>query len=113
MLARMVRTRWYRALAAGPILLLLALAPSVLYVDHWTEYLGLTTSQTEEQPMEHIGHCHIAPANCSDQPLPPDLSATPAVVHVVEPELTSVALEESVRTIEEHVVAPPTEPPRT
>jgi len=112
MLARMVRTRWYRALAAGPILLLLALAPSVLYVDHWTEYLGLTTSATEEQPLEHAGHCHIGPATCSDQPLPPDLSATPEVVHVVEPELTSVALEESVSTIEEHVVAPPTEPPR-
>jgi hypothetical protein len=112
MLARMVRTRWYRALAAGPILLLLALAPSVLYLDHWTEYLGLTTSQTEEQPLEHSGHCHIAPGNCSDQPLPLDLSATPAIVHVVVPELMSVALEESVRTIEEHVVAPPTEPPR-
>jgi hypothetical protein len=113
MLARMVRTRWYRALAAGPILLLLALAPSVLYVDHWAEYWGLTASETEENPMEHIGHCHIAPANCSDQPLPPDLSATPAVVHVVVPELMSVALEESVSPTEEHVVAPPTEPPRT
>jgi hypothetical protein len=112
MLARMVRTRWYRALAAGPILLLLALAPSALYLDHWAEHVGLISGETEAHPMEHVGHCHIAPANCSDQPLPPDLSATPAVVHVVEPELTSVALEESVRTIEEHVVAPPTEPPR-
>ena len=112
MLARLLRTRWYRALAAGPLLMLLVLAPGVLYLDHWMEYAGLTASRTEAEPLEHIGHCHIAPANCSDQPLPPDLSATPAVVHVVEPELTSVALEESVRTIEEHVVAPPTEPPR-
>jgi hypothetical protein len=112
MLARLLRTRWYRALAAGPLLMLLALAPSVLYLDHWTEYLGLTTSEAKENPMGHLGHCHIAPASCSDQPLPPDLSATPAVVHVVEPELTSVALEESVSTVEGQTVAPPTEPPR-
>jgi len=109
---RMVRNRWSRALASGPILLLFALAPSVLSVDHWAEYLGLIASETEENPMEHIGHCHIAPASCSGQPLPPDLSATPAVIHVVVPELISVALEESVRTVEGHVVAPPTEPPR-
>lgn len=109
---RMVRSRSSRALAAGPILLLFALAPSVLNADHWAEYLGLVAGATEENPTEHIGHCHIGPANCSGQPLPPDLSATPAVIHVVVPELTSVALEESVRTVEEHVVAPPTEPPR-
>ena len=109
---RMVRNRWSRALAAGPTLLLFALAPSVLYVDHWAEHAGLVAGETEENPAEHIGHCHIGPANCSDQPLPPDLSATPAVVHVVVPELMGVALEESVRTVEGHVVAPPTEPPR-
>jgi hypothetical protein len=112
MLARLLRTRWYRLLGVGHVVMLLALAPSVLYVDHWAEHFGLTARETEEPPLEHVGHCHIAPANCSDQPLPPDLSATPAVVHVVEPELTSVALEEGVRTIEEHMVAPPTEPPR-
>jgi hypothetical protein len=113
MLARLLRTRWYRLLGVGPLVMLLALAPSVLYVDHWMEYWGLTAGEKEQNPLEHIGHCHIAPANCSDQPLPLDLSATPAVVHVVEPELTSVALEESVRTIEEQTVAPPTEPPRS
>ncbi len=93
--------------------MLFALAPSVLYVDHWMEYLGLTASETKENPQEHIGHCHIAPANCSDQPLPPDLSATPAVVRVAEPELPWLALEERVATIEGHVVIPPTGPPRT
>jgi hypothetical protein len=112
MLARLLRTRWYRLVGAGPLVMLLALAPSVLYVDHWAEYWGLTASATEESPMEHIGHCHFAPANCSDQPLPPDLSATPAVVHVVEPELTSVVLEEHQVVLQEHTVAPPTEPPR-
>ncbi len=112
MLTRLLCTRWYRVLAAGPLVMLLALAPSVLYADHWMEYWGLTASQTEENPMEHIGHCHIAPANCSDQPLPPDLSATPAVVHVVEPELTSIALEEHQVVPQDHIVAPPKEPPR-
>ena len=112
MLARLLRTRWYRLLGVGPLVMLLALAPSVLYVDHWMEYWGLTASQAEENALEHVVHCHITPANCSDQPLPPDLSATPAVVHVVEPELTSVALEENVGTMREYIVAPPTEPPR-
>ena len=111
MLARMVRHRWPRALAAGPVLMLFALAPSVMYLDHWSEYVGSSAVQ-EEDASEHAQHCHIGPATCSDQPLPPDLSATPAVVHVVEPELTSVALEEADMTTQEHVVVPPTDPPR-
>ena len=107
----LVRNRWCRALAAGPLLMLFALAPSAMYLDHWSEQFGLTSAE-EESPAEHAGHCHFGPATCSDQPLPPDLSATPAVVHIVEPELTSVALEEADMTTQEHVVVPPTEPPR-
>ena len=107
----MVRHRWSRALAAGPVLMLFALAPSVMYLDHWSEYVGLSAAH-EEDASEHAQHCHFGPATCSDQPLPPDLSVTPAVVHVVEPELVSVALEEARTTTQEHAVIPPTDPPR-
>ena len=107
-----LRLRWYRLLGVGPLVLLVALAPSALYLDHWMDYLGLTTSDAEDAPLEHAGHCHFAPASCSDQPLPPDLSATPELVRIEEPELTSTALEEHQITTEEHVVAPPTEPPQ-
>ena len=112
MLVRMVRHRWSQALAAGPLLMLFALAPSVMSLDHWSEYLGIAAVR-EEDPLEHAGHCHFGPATCSDQPLPPDLSATPAVVQIVKPELTLVALEETDMTTQEHVVVPPTEPPRS
>jgi hypothetical protein len=113
MLVRMLRNRWYRALAAGPVLMLFALAPSVLSIDHWAAYLGLTVAHEEElDATAHAEHCHLGPATCSGQPLPPDLSATPAVVHVVEPELTYVVIEDVAMTAEERVVAPPTDPPR-
>ena len=106
-----VRQRWYRLLGVGPLVMLLALAPGLLYPDHWTEFLGWA-NPTEEEPIEHAGHCHLGPASCSEQPVQLDIRAVPAVVDLVEPELTSVLLEERAATPAEHVVTPPTEPPR-
>ena len=98
-------------LALGPLLLLLAFLPSVSYMGHWGQLID-PMSETEHEAAEHAGHCHIGVATCSDQPLPPDLSVTPALVRFAEPVMTWLALESDQQRWRDHTVAPPTEPPR-
>ena len=112
MSAEYLLQRWYRFLGAGPLVMLLALLPGLLFIDHWGQYAGLIPVE-EENLAEHAGHCHLNIGTCSDQPLPPDMSVTPAVVHVVEPELTLLALEDHLQRLSGHIVVPPTEPPRS
>lgn len=111
MLRRRLLQRWYRFLGAGPLVMLLALAPSLLSIDHVAEDFGWL-HESDDSPMDHIGHCHLNVASCSDQPLPPNPGAAAAVVNVVEPELTFLALEEEHPRRYGRVVVPPKEPPR-
>jgi hypothetical protein len=111
MLRRSLLQRWYRMLGAGPLIMLLALTPSLLSIDHFGAYFGWI-QDSNDSPADHIGHCHLNVASCSDQPLPPNPGAAPAVVNVVEPELTLLALEDYQQRLAGQVVIPPTEPPR-
>lgn len=106
---------WYRLLKVGPLFLVLALAPSLLYVDHWGE------AGHEPATSAHIGaaettsnqaHCHASPGSCSEQPAPAKVQVFPSVVELAQPKLHTTLLEDSEQTLEEVSVSPPTEPPR-
>jgi hypothetical protein len=105
--------RLHRILAAGPLILLVALAPSVLSIEHLAAYAGLV-HEADEMSEAHVDHCHVNMASCGDQPLPPNPGGAPAVVDVVEPELRLVGAPEDTHLRRDgNVIAPPTEPPRT
>ena len=107
---------WHRALRVGSVILLAALLPSLLYIDHWGEFvdfaLGRADAADAAEAAAHSVHCHFGAASCSDQPVPTNLSQLGTIVEVPEPPLPAVALEERASTPEEFVVTPPTEPPR-
>jgi hypothetical protein len=109
-----VRRIWVNLLGVGHLVLLLALLPSVLYIDHWSEYFGWTHDADSPGAEEvHQGHCHLNPSTCSDQPLPPGPKMTWEVVELKEPALpTTIALDETLATETGFVVSVPTEPPR-
>lgn len=109
-----LRRRWRALLRAGPLVLLLAFLPSLLYVGHWSDLIGVALGQpgAAEDVLSHAAHCHFGQSTCSDQPVPPEVRVAPAVVEVPKLELTTSALEESQTFLSEHYVAPPTEPPQ-
>ncbi|MGB2693565.1 MAG: hypothetical protein WBD55_00075 [Dehalococcoidia bacterium] len=114
-----LRRTWYDALRAAPVILVLALLPSTLYLDHWVEYLTATFlgfdidagSETEE--LTHTSHCHLGPGSCSDQPLTPNGRVIALIVEMSEPDLPTVLLETKASAPAEAFVIVPTEPPRT
>jgi hypothetical protein len=123
-----LRRIWLAALRAGPVILLVALLPSVSYIDHWSEFV---TSAVAHEAAEaegagddsgpeprhaeddsHAAHCHTNIASCAEQPAPADLRLLHVVVDFSEPALTETPLEYSDWTLAGFVVPIPTEPPR-
>jgi hypothetical protein len=115
-ISRRVRRSWFRALGIGPALMLIALLPSVLYIDHWTTYVSGLLGQSEEAQLSelasHSTHCHAGPSTCSDQPALYTAQVFPTVVEVDHPELPAVLLEDGPTVLQEHTSTPLTEPPR-
>ena len=103
-------------LQIGPLLLVLAFLPSLLYVGHWSELVNYAMGHPGVEEVtdieEHAGHCHIGPATCSEQPAPASVSVIPLLIDLPEPELQMTALEEIISILNEIVVAPAKEPPR-
>lgn len=115
-LVQRARRSWFLALRVGPALMLIALLPSVLYLDHWTAYasalLGPSEAQQLSELASHSAHCHVGPSTCSDQPAVYSAQVVPTVVELDHPELTGVLLEDGLSLLEEHTSSPLTEPPR-
>ena len=107
-------------MGVGPLVLLAALLPSYLSIDHWGAYAGYVTGHSmaaDEGSAEHASHgmhCHYGPSACSDQPAPINGRVLPAAVELVEPHLAAVEMD-VVRTaaLDGVTFAPPTDPPRT
>jgi hypothetical protein len=95
---RVSRT-WLRLVGAGPFVLLLALLPSYLAIDHWGEYAGYITGRhpaVEEGSAEHASHgthCHYGTSACADQPAPINGRVLPAAVELTQPHLADVKVE--------------------
>lgn len=106
------------ALRVGPALMLTALLPSVLYLDHWTAYASALLGPSEAQQLSelnranHASHCHLGPSTCSEQPTAYTTQVSPTVVDLDQPELPAVLLEDGLSLLEEHTSSPLTEPPR-
>ncbi len=100
--------------------MLLAFLPSLLYVDHWGDFLNagrggaIPPDHVAERLRQggHFAHCHFGPATCSEQPVLTNMQAFPNLIELPEPEFPAIPLEDTVTTLEEFVVSPPTEPPR-
>jgi hypothetical protein len=114
-----LRRRWFRLVAAGPLLLLLALLPSYLYIDHWGEYLAHAMAhdvEVEESPAEHTTHelhCHYGISGCTEQPAPINGQVMPGLVELARPVLLGIAaLERPAVTLEGVAPVPPTQPPQ-
>jgi hypothetical protein len=115
-----IRRTWFRLLAVGPLVLLIAFLPSLVYLDHVSAYVTYVVrgpGPREESVgalahTRHAEHCHYGPSACSEQPAPTGVRVLPEVVEVPAPELPSVAVEDAVAQPEEVLAAPPTEPPR-
>jgi hypothetical protein len=115
-MAHSVLRAWYRLLGAGPLVLLLALAPSLLYLGHWSQLwnaaLGHSAMDSEEAE-EHVHHCHLAVASCGNQPIPATLRVDVAtIVDEPKPSLSLTPVRVTVTTMTEFISTPPTEPPR-
>ena len=95
-------------LAAGPVLLLLTLLPSLLSVDHWTAVSAAEASGAAT----HQGHCHSGPATCAEQPVPPNLRSFADLIEMPEPDLTALPLEDAAVRPIKFLSPPPVEPPR-
>lgn len=106
----MFRSAGASTLAAGPLLLLLSLSPSLLYVDHWTAVRAAEASGAEHAT--HQGHCHSGPATCAEQPVPPNLRSFADLIELPRPSLTAFPMEDSVVLPIEFLSPPPVEPPR-
>ena len=115
-LSQRVRRSWFRALGIGPAVMLIALLPSVLYIDHWTSYASSLLGESEAMQLSelanHSTHCHVGPSSCSDQPTVYATQVVPTVVELAHPELPAVLLEHDPPLLVEHTSAPLTEPPR-
>ncbi len=112
-----LRREWRRLLGLGPLVLLLALLPSLLYAGHWAEFLDHALGREDAAEdagnvLEHARHCHFGPSACSEQPVPYRVQVVPGIVELAGPELPSIALEDSAKPLQEFVVATPTDPPR-
>jgi hypothetical protein len=117
-LSHRVRWSWCQALRVGPAVMLIALLPSVLYLDHWTSYASGLLGQSEAQQLSelkqgtHSAHCHAGPSTCSEQPAVYSAQVIPTVVDLDHPELPAVLLEDGLSLLQEHTSSPLTEPPR-
>ena len=116
-----VRRTWFRLLAVGPLALLLSLLPSLIYLDHWDEYIqyavrGPRLLEDEADPLEHTAHhthCHAGPSTCADQPVPiGSANVLASVVELPQPELPQVAVDEQIALLEEVFMSPLTRPPQ-
>jgi hypothetical protein len=102
----------------GPALLLLAILPSMVYLDHWVEYAGRALGVVViEDPgamdtATHANHCHLGPSSCSDQPVPASPQGFAVIVELTQPELQAFALVTNEARLEEFTPVPLTEPPR-
>jgi hypothetical protein len=123
MYLRRSRQPWIRrTLALGPVLLLLALSPSGLYIDHWIEYFTTEHHVEEFTPHRraethshhqevHNLHCHGA-GGCSDASLAAGLDDATLETRTGGADLPSVLLGETFARLEEAFLTPLTEPPR-
>lgn len=113
-----VQRAWYGAVTWAPLILILALLPSTLYIDHWAEYLGavLSSSPVEEvgraEHVSHHAHCHAGPGTCSDQATAPGSQLFPQIIELSEPDFPTVLVESSTATLAAAIVRVPKEPPR-
>jgi hypothetical protein len=62
-----------RLIAIGAfVIIVFALVPNILHLDHWSLGAADAHSHTHAAPTlpadEHELHCHTSPAKCSDQP---------------------------------------------
>ncbi|MDP3766374.1 MAG: hypothetical protein Q8S13_00020, partial [Dehalococcoidia bacterium] len=110
---------WFRLLGAGPLVLLVAFLPSLVYVGHWGDYVdfALGRSRAVEEPTDaehatHEAHCHVGPSTCADQPAFINGQVAASVVEMTVPHLSTTVLEDALVTLEGQTVAPLTEPPR-
>jgi hypothetical protein len=97
--------------------MLAALVPSLLYIDHWGEYLdyafGLEVEEASElEHLAHESHCHYGPSTCSEQPAPLAVTPFPQVVELPDPKLTWQEIEDVQAHVEEFVAAVLPDPPR-
>jgi hypothetical protein len=113
MTAAGARRSWWGLIGAGHLVLLLSLLPSVLYLDHWSEFLFPNRPEHVSAADEalHESHCHFGSGSCS-QPVPTNLKMLVSVVDLPQLELTVTAIEDVASVIEEAFITPPTEPPR-
>lgn len=105
-------------------MLLLAVAPAFLYIDHWGDFesyaaagphaLGTTSGIPHHSDhAAHQTHCHFGSASCADQVVPVNSQVLPRVVEMPSPTLaTAFALHERTPSLEGVTFAPPTEPPQ-
>jgi hypothetical protein len=113
-LATASRRFWARLLSAGQLVLLLSLLPSVLYIDHWAEFIfpNEAHQMSEAEHALHESHCHFGGGSCGEQPVPTNLRMLVAVVDLPDPRLVATVLEDVRRPFQETFVTPPTDPPR-
>ena len=113
-----LRRTWFWLLGAGPLVLLLSILPSYVYLGHWTEYAKAAMGRPVEEEssgevLDHAMHCHFNAASCSEQPAPINGHVLPAVGELTEPNLSDLAaIEQALSRLEDVLLAPATEPPR-
>jgi hypothetical protein len=124
MYLRRARQPWIRrSLALGPVLLLLALAPSGLYIDHWIEHFTADHHVEEFTPHRkadahahhqeaHNSHCHGS-GGCSGASLAAGLDDATHETRGGGSNLPSVLVSETATRLEEVHLAPLTDPPRS
>ena len=116
-----VRRTWFWLLGAGPLVLLLAMLPQYLVIDHWEEYYNHAIRHEVEKPADEVAehtsheqHCHYGSAACSDQPAPINGRVLPAAIELSEPSFSALsALEQPTSRLEDVFLAPAREPPRS
>lgn len=107
------RRLWFQLLGVGPLVLLFSLSPSVLYLDHWTEFVHAGRGNVAEVNVEeHQAHCHYGAASCSDQPVPTNMRTLAEIVQLDERALQAIALEDHTGTLLEFIAPIRAQPPR-
>jgi hypothetical protein len=111
-------------MALAPFVLLLALAPSALYIDHWVDMFSppgpsvVEVTPHSKPDSHHHGdqtthnmHCHGS-GGCSGSYLPIVFGDAVLEAKMAGTDLPAVLLSESGSTLEEFLAPPLTEPPR-
>jgi hypothetical protein len=107
-----VHGAWLALLGAGHLVLLLSLLPSVLYIDHWVEFINPSAEISKAGLALHESHCHLGSGSCGEQPAPTNLKSLSSIVDLPQPQLLAVAIEDVAPASQETFITPPTEPPR-